>query len=304
LASELSLILTGASEAAARRRCLDAFAAQSLPASRYEILRTATRNDALDQARGKIVLFWDAAWRPLPGLLEYCLQFHKAHPGTTETQRVHAAPDVSVRNAPFVRWRVRTAIYLTQPPVDGVYAWPYFRCPGLSCKRSLFESHRFDPAFEALGDLELGARLAAHAGLTVWYEQFPLAHVADCRPVTGVWRDEYLGGYFRRRRLSVAGAPYAAEDLQERFVHPETFDRPDGELMAMAVTVDQLEASLAGVDLSFAAPAEHERLRLLDDLYGTLIACAGARGWMDAAAGRPPATSPVLSSGSAALPAR
>ncbi len=279
---EISVVLTGAVDEASLASCLAGFARQTLQSSRFELVvagppvpprllsqtpslhvRHASgdpatiaeaRNLALSCARAPVVLFWDGRWWPEPETLAYCRRFHERHPSDAETVRLHAVPHVSLRDVPVVRWRLQRGTFLPQPPADGVYAWPHFRCPGLSCRRALFELATFDPAYGALEDLHLGGRLAERSALTVWYERFPLAVAGGGHSFARACVREYLEGYFRQVRLREPGAGRALEDLEERFVRPAQYDRPEAELAVLRATVGQLEASLAGVDLSFPEP--------------------------------------------------
>jgi hypothetical protein len=246
------------------------------------------RNAAIDASRGPILLFWDGRLWPMPGLLEYCLDVHAAHPAPEDSWLVGVTSALSLRRSALLHWLTLTGRFPGQPQSTAVYAWPHFRIHALSCKRALLAHARFDPGFQAGEDLELACRLIAMTPLKVWYEANPQGVFQGPVTLETSLEEEYLDGYFRKARIRAHPRARTVSDVEDRFAFPERFLLGTGELGTLLSSVRQLEATLDTAEPAFASDEQAERLGLVYSLYDAAFAHAAARGWLDAESERAP----------------
>src|ERR1700733_14093332 len=84
--------------------------ASSVPGLRLEFRRSehggpsAARNIALKVASAPLLLLYDDDIQPLPGLLEYCLEFHRRHPAQSAAALLYFKQDPPRSALPFEEW--------------------------------------------------------------------------------------------------------------------------------------------------------------------------------------------------------
>ena len=139
----------------------------------------AARNQAIQKARGEILLFLDDDVEPASPLLSGHLDFHRHHPrsGDAALGQVVLHPDIPM-NA-FRAWVERYGpqfAYAKLRP-GAIVSGRYFYTAQVSVKRILLERERFDPTFPypSYEDLDLGLRLEKCCGLRLHYRPELLA---------------------------------------------------------------------------------------------------------------------------------
>jgi hypothetical protein len=287
----IAVLIRHPGDAATLGSVLDGFTQQTLPDTASECLvvapgpgetMAAAWNAALAKTTAPLVLLFDGRYRPLPGLLAYGLEFHRAHPAPEQAALVGVASDVSMRTHPLHQWQCQAGIFPDQPRATGVYAWPWFRSRGTFCTRELLSLAAFDSRFEAGEDVHLAARLTRRAPLTVAYHAIPQALFVGPLHLEPALESAYLDGYYRRVRIDEDPWARTDADTVERFACAERYLLNGRDGAGMSASLVQLDASCQRIDPVFASDEEAERLQLAGRLYDTFFAHAAARGWLDA----------------------
>lgn len=252
--------------------------------------RAAAWNAALDAAGAPLVVLHDAALRPLPHLVAYCLDFHARRRGAARAVLLPYGPDVTLRESLLVHWLADEGRFARFPSSEGVYAWPAFAAGAVSCPAALFRHDRFDPSFAAGEDLELAARLSRRGPLEVCYERFQQSTWVRPLDVAAVVRRDYLEMHAAWRRVRADPRAGLSADLDDRARNPERYVLAGGAAArALARSIARLERGLAGLDPRFARGDERRALQVLHGLYFGAVSHAMASGWRDARDGKPPA---------------
>lgn len=169
----------------------------------------AARNAGIEAARGSACLFLGDDVRPLPGLLERHLRFHREHPERGAALLGRVVPEPPLDRSPFVRWLhtggVQFAYAALSPerPVPPEHFWT----ANVSAKTALLrEAEGFDESFSgaACEDAELGVRLA-HAGMSLSYD--PGARGEHSHPTDLARTLERMAAVGRAGRLLAELAP-------------------------------------------------------------------------------------------------
>lgn len=286
------------------RMCLEGFARQTAPLESFEVIVVddgsdvdlqpvvsaldeelsvvlerrehaglpAARNAAIDLARAPLLVLYDDDIRPAPELIDYCLDFHRAHPAEEDAALLFFVPGPEVACSPLVQWAYREFCTFPEPGVNGSGS---FWGGSLTCKTSLFEYCRFDPAYLSVEDAEFGARLIEHVDLRVHFERRVLGTLTRRVTMQQIYRREYMRGYYHFL-------------LARRYPGVWMFDYPPYEKPDAAVIHDP--QGLAALFASAEALEERGTLgtsRLLYLLCARLVLHAKASGWIAAREGKP-----------------
>lgn len=205
MTTEISVVIPTYARAALLARCLDALAAQTLPAAAFEVIvvddgsrdgtsavcearvsrmplryhrtahagASAAKNLGLFLAAAPIVLFLDDDDLAAPDLLAEHLAGHCAHPEEPVAILGYTGWAAGLDVTPLMHYitEVDGLLYCYRHLADGAKLdYRHFWCGRVSCKRSfLVQRALFRPSFDCgLEDIELGRRLAP-AGLRVVY---------------------------------------------------------------------------------------------------------------------------------------
>ncbi|MEA2374110.1 MAG: hypothetical protein QOD53_573, partial [Thermoleophilaceae bacterium] len=201
---ELTVVVPTRDRAGVLERCLDSIAAQrveglqvvvaddgsgdrtsELLAARGDVEalelppggRSAARNAALRQARGRLVLFLDDDVLATDGLLARHLDHHARHPAEHEALvgPVTWAPELRI--TPHMQWLERGGPLFAFDTIDDPehVDWHHFCTANVSVKRAFLDPDPFDEALERSVDVELGYRLARR-GMRLRYDPAALVH--------------------------------------------------------------------------------------------------------------------------------
>jgi len=287
------------------RMCLDGFARQTASNDRFEVIvvddgsevdlasvaaefdddltvvlerrehagLAAARNAGIDLARAPLLVLYDDDLRPVPELVDYCLDFHQRHPSEEDAALLYFVPGDGVVNSALTQWAYRE-LYMFPDP--GVHAWTMLWGGSTTCKASVFRHCRFDPAYLSVEDAELAARLSRFVDVHVHFETRVMGTMTRKVTLPQIYRREFFRGYFHyvlghkpSPLWSFQHPPY--ENPASYIIH----DQPG--LRALLASADALEQrNTAGMD------------RLLGALCNRLDLHAKAAGWIAASEGRPP----------------
>jgi glycosyltransferase involved in cell wall biosynthesis len=233
------------------------------------------RNIAIKLAQAPLLILYDDDLRPLPDLIEYCLDFHRLHPAEQDMALLRFGPDPATSGLAFAEWAFGKLYPFPQVAVVG--GWGHFWSGTITMKKSIFRYGLFDPAYRMAEDTELGLRLSRSVKLRIRYE--PRLTGTLTRRVTFeqiCWR-QYTLGYFScilaRHYRDVANFAHPPYDDPEPYVIKDR-DR----LMAMVASARGLEAHELNGNGSSSARAS----KLLDALWSTAELHARAEGWLAA----------------------
>jgi glycosyltransferase involved in cell wall biosynthesis len=293
------------------RLCLEGFTQQTVPQSEFEIivvddgstvdmtqcasgferalnLRSiriahagpgAARNVALKLARAPLLLLYDDDIRPLPDIVEYCLDFHRAHPAEEDTALLQFGPDPAILDSLFAAWAFDMLYpFPNEPEIGG---WLRFWSGTLTSKTSLFRHGHFNPAYQMVEDGELGFRLSRSVDLRVHYEPRLTGMFTRGLTLPQICRRQYVLGYFSH----VLAREYRAVlDFSPRpYNHPEKYLVKDPQVLAaMLASARAMESRLPPYGRSASQPP-----RLLSSLWSAAETHARAEGWMACRDGRP-----------------
>jgi glycosyltransferase involved in cell wall biosynthesis len=209
--------------------------ASSIPGLRLEFRRSehggpsVARNIGLKVASAPLLLLYDDDIQPLPGLLEYCLEFHRCHPAQSAAALLYFKPDPSRTALPFEEWAF-TRLY-PFPSSAGIYRWPYFWSGSATCKRNLLADCTFNPRYRSIEDAELAFRLSRLGPLDVHFE--PRAGGLFLRRLTfdEFCRRQRQMAYYRFR---MAAGCNGIQYPHPVYSHPEKYLVPDSVFLQTA----------------------------------------------------------------------
>ncbi|MGA2117476.1 MAG: glycosyltransferase [Bryobacteraceae bacterium] len=231
---------------------------------------SVARNMALGLASAPMLLFWDDDLRPLPALIEYCLEFHRSQPATNDAALVYFTDDPSRTASGFEQWAFGRLYPFPQAP--GIYDWSYFWSGSVTCKRALLADHAFNPQYGCIEDAEMALRLAEAGGLRVHFEPRPGGLFTRRLTFDGVLRRQRQMAYYRFRLAGDCGGRIG-------YAHP-VYARPEEYVLEDSVPLLTAKAlaDLGGSVRSAAASS----------LWTAAENHALATGWLAARRGLPP----------------
>ena len=223
----ISVVIPTYNRPAELRACLSGFASQSVGPEQFEVVIaddgsdqdagevaapfrnrldvrvercdhagvSVARNRAISCSRAALLLLYDDDLRPLPGLIESCLQFHSQFEGIHETALARFVPGPEIAAMAVVRWAFDELYPF--PGSAGVYTWRSFWSGTVTCKRALFEEEWFDPEFPALEDTEFALRVSRRLPLAVHYGTTTFGHFCRQLDVRQICGRQYRMGYYR-----------------------------------------------------------------------------------------------------------
>jgi hypothetical protein len=293
---------------------LDGFLGQTVPASDLEILlvappgprvpvaprhrrlriRTiawprggylaAAINAGARAARGSIVAVIDPQWRPLPGLVDYCLVFHARETGGADLLSLTPAIDPEVADDPLLWWLQDQQLAGLGSLTPGIHNWRAVRFDAFSAKRDFLRAHPIPAAHD--DEVLMRAMWARKAPVRAFVEPVPVLVTAE-RPDLELLMDrEYRGAYARAKAIRASLQTFAGEVVDDRFQHPERYILSTPDLLELAEAIAAIEQEMSGRHPRFAVGADAERFELLGKLYLAAVSHARSTGWTDAKAKR------------------
>ena len=235
---------------------------------------SVARNLAIACSQAPLLLLYDDDLRPVPGLIEWCLQFHAEHPAIHEAALLHFAPDPAIADLAVTRWGFDRMYPF--PQSAGVYEWKYFWSGAVTSKRVLFDEEVFDPEFLALEDSEFALRASRRLPIKIHYTAATAGHFCRRLNVRQICNREYRMGYFRHLMTQRHGLPIA----HSVYENPRDFliaDWPDCCTLLSALRPQE----------SAILPSNSPRFRMLCGVWRKASLHATASGWLAAQAGGP-----------------
>lgn len=242
---------------------------------------SAARNTGIERARAPILVLYDDDLRPVPDLVEYCLDFHRHRPAEEDAALLHFSPDPAIAGVPLVRWAFDRLYVFPQTP--GPHTWQWFWGGSVTCKKLLFREGGYDPAYRSVEDAEFSLRLSRRMDLRVHFDSRLTGTLT--RPLTfaQIYRRQYLMSYFRF--ILARDHPGMVRFAQPPYDHPEAYVIQDhGTLGALLSAARGLECTLN----TRGRKPDARRFRLLCQLWKRAMYHAEATGWIAARDGQPP----------------
>ena len=244
----------------------------------------AALNAGAKAARAPIVALLDPQWRPLPGLVDYCLQFHAREPGLADVLTLAPSVDPAIADDPLLWWLSEQQLAGLDRLSPGIHAWRALRFDALSCKTALLRRHRIPAAKD--DERLMRTEWVKSAPLRVFVEPVPVLATA-ARPVLAeILARQYRASYARLNAMRASPQTFAGEAVDDRFQHPERYLLSPGDEGELADTIATLERDLAGHHPRFAVGAVAEQFAILGKLYLAAVSHARSAGWVDAKSGR------------------
>jgi len=248
----------------------------------------AARNIAIKRARAPLLILYDDDLRPLPDLVEYCLDFHRVHSLESEMALLRFEPDAAIADSLFVIWAFsRLYPFPRMPEVGG---WGRFWSGTLTCKKSVFRHGQFDPAYQMLEDAELGLRLSRRVDLQVHFEPRLTGTLTRRLTLQQICRRQYMVGYFSH--VLAREHRGAVDFFYPPYNNPEKYFVDRQRLAAIIASACGIES--CGLKLNGSSSSEPSKL--LSALWSTAEIHARAEGWMAARDGQPAAPPGTLGS--------
>ena len=295
------------------RLCLEGFGQQTIPQDQFEVIvvddgstvnispsafedagvkhaqlirlghagASVARNTAIECARAHLLLLYDDDLRPLPDLVDYCLEFHRNFPDEQHTALLRFGPDPALGDSTFAAWTFRKLYPF--PRNAGVSNWRHFWSGTLTAKKSLFRHGLFDPAYQMAEDTELGLRLSRSINLTVHFEPRLTGTLTRRVTVEQICRRQYTLGYYSH----VLARHY--RDLVNISYPP--YNRPESYVIGDRSRLAAVIASARGLESrqqKLNGDSWPNASKLLDALWSTAELHARAEGWIAARDDRPP----------------
>ncbi len=294
---------------------LDGFLGQTVPASNIEVLLVsspgirvrlpdhfrrlrvravewprggqlaAALNAGARVARGETVAVIDPQWRPLPGLVDYCLTFHAREAGAADLQSLMPAIDPDVADDPLLWWLAGQQLAGLGSLPAGIHNWRAIRFDAMSAKRGFLRTHPIPAAQD--DEVLMRATWARSAPVRVFVEPVPVLVTAARSRLGDVLEREYRGAHARLKAMRASSQTFAADAVDDRFQNPGRYVLSPRDQAELAEAITATERVLAGRHPRFALGAEAEQFELLGKLYLAAVSHARASGWADAKAGRP-----------------
>jgi len=250
-------------------------AVSSIPGLRVEFRRAAhggpsvARNIALEIARAPLLLLYDDDLRPLPELLEHCLDFHRRNPADSAASLLYFTYDLAANPNAFEKWAFPRLYPF--PAEAGIYNWGYFWSGSLTCKKNLLTGFPFNARYRAIEDAELGFRLSRGCPLSIEFEPQPRGVLLRRLTFDDVYRRQLRTGYYRYLLAEESGK-------RVRYPHPAC-QNPEQYLVDRALL--ETAKALAALDDSTASP-------VAQSLWTRAENHAMATGWLAAKRAVPP----------------
>ncbi len=235
---------------------------------------SVARNLAIDRSRAPLLLLYDDDLRPLPGLIESCLQFHDSNPAVHDAALLRFTPDPAIADTAVVRWAFDWLYPFPASP--GVYQWDCFWGGAVTCKRALFAEDVFDPAFLAVEDAEFALRANARHPIAIHYSAKVGGHFHRRLSVRQVCRRQYRMAFHRYLLAQRHGI---------HFAHP-VYERPADFVIADWAAYRKLLAALCAQESAILPPSS-ARFQQLCAVWQKALLHATASGWLAAQAGGP-----------------
>lgn len=246
--------------------------------------RAAAISAGARAARGSVVAVIDPQWRPLPGLVDYCLGFHARETGPADLLSLAPAIDPEVSDDPLLWWLAEHQLAGLGTLPAGIHNWRAVRFDAMSAKRDFL---RRAPVPAGQDDDVLMRQQWAHkAPIRVFVEPVPVVVTAGRPGLELVMDREYRSAYARLKAMRASSQTFAGEAVDDRFQHPDRYILSPADRMQLAETIAALEREVAGCHPRFAIGAVAERFELLGKLYLAAVSHARSTGWADAKAGR------------------
>jgi len=246
--------------------------------------RAAAISSGARAARGSVVAVIDPQWRPLPGLVDYCLSFHARETGPADLLSLTPAIDPEVSDDPLLWWLGTQQLAGLGTLPAGIHNWRAVRFDALSAKRDFL---RTTPLPAGQDDEVLMRQQWAHkAPIRVFVEPVPVLVTAARPDLELVMDREYRSAYARVKAMRASSQTFAADPVDDRFQHPDRYILPASDLVELGETIAAIEHEMAGRHPRFAIGADAERFELLGKLYLAAVSHARSTGWADAKAGR------------------
>lgn len=283
------------------RLCLQGFREQKLPSDEFEVVvvddgstcdiesvvssipglpvqfrraahggPSAARNIALEIARAPLLLLYDDDLRPLPGLLEYCIDFHRRNPADSAAALLYFTYDPADHPSAFERWAFPRLYPF--PAQAGTYNWAHFWSGSLTCKKNLLTGFPFNARYRAIEDAELGFRLSRKFPLSIEFEPEPRGVLLRRLTFDDLYRRQLRTGYYRFLLSEESGG-------RVRYPHPAC-QTPEQYLVDRALL--ETAKALANRADSTASP-------VAQSLWTRAENHAMAAGWLAAKRAVPPA---------------
>ena len=236
---------------------------------------SVARNRGIERSRAPLLLLYDDDLRPLPGLIEACLHFHDRLSAAHQMELLHFTPDRDIADMAVVRWAFDRLYPF--PKSSGIHRWDYFWGGALTCKRSLFREHVFDPEFHAVEDAEFALRAGGQLGLEIHFEPRVSGHFHRRLSVMQICRRQYHMAYYRHLLVRRHGA---------RFAHP-VYERPNDFVIADWASYRTMLLGTRAQECAALSPSS-AKFQLLSRLWQKAELHATASGWLTAQAGLGP----------------
>jgi hypothetical protein len=294
---------------------LDGFLGQSVPASRFEVVlvrsadaprlrkdarlrRLQIRSTAWPRggslaaaltagatvARAPVVALLSPQWRPLPGLVEYCLQFHQRETALTDVLTLGCCIDARLAENPLLWWLNDQGLAGTGSLSPGIHNWRAIRFDALSAKRDLLRTRPIPTG--ANDDWLMKAEWVRTAPLRVFAEPVPVLTTAAAPHLGDILSREYRASFARLHAMRRSGETFADDAVDDRFQHPDKYILPAHDLKQLIATIDAMTSELSGRHPAFAVGEVAEQFAILAKLYLRAVSHARSTGWSDAKAGR------------------
>lgn len=285
------------------RLCLDGFARQTTPKEQFEVVVVddgstediaavaaefndrlslrferrdhagiaSARNTGIELARAALFILYDDDLKPIPQLVERCLEFHSRNTLEGDVELLHFGLEREFASSPVVRWCF-----------DRMYGFP--KAPGLqnvgafwggavTCKRSLFRHGLFDPAYLSVEDAEFAARISQRVDLRVHYSGYLTGRMTRGITLAQIYRREYFRGYFHFKLGQAHPSIWSFN--YEPYHQPESYLLRPGQLRIAFSTARAMEAHMNCVNSAVFAT-----------LWRSLEYHAKSTGWIAAREGR------------------
>jgi glycosyltransferase involved in cell wall biosynthesis len=238
---------------------------------------SVARNLGIERARAPLLVLYDDDLQPLPGLIESCLHFHDRRSAVHQVELLHFTPHPDIAQMALVRWAFDQLYPFPKSP--GIQHWEYFWGGAVTCKRSLFAEHAFDPEYLAVEDAEFALRAAGLNGLEIHFAP-PISGLFHRRlSITQLCRRQYRMAYYRY---------LMAQRHRLRLLHP-VYVRPEDFLIADWASYRAMLSATQPQETAVLSPSS-PKFRLLCGIWQKADLHATASGWLAAQAGRPPET--------------
>lgn len=235
-------------------------------------------------AQAPVVAVLDARWRPMPGLVRYCLDFH-ARQGDADVLSLGTCLDPTLARDPLLWWMHEQHLAGLSSLTPGIHSWRAVRFDAFSARRDWLRAH---PIPDGHGDEWLmRSAWVRQAPLRVFVEPAPVLVTSAAPSLGDVLAAEYLAASARLAAMRASSQTFAGEAVDDRFQHPERYLLSRGDQRELAAAIAAMQHALADHSPRFAVGAVAEQFATLGKLYLAAVSHARSAGWSDAKAGGP-----------------